>query len=135
MPEYPYAGHPHLKDPTFVEILRDHRYRTSVIGKWHIHSWPGNIGFDHYLIPRVHHCHTGQSFTQDGGPEFVPSGYSVDFEAQQVENFLQKQKKQDSPFFLYYNISVPHCPLNDAPEKYQTLYRPEDIPLRPNVDI
>ncbi len=38
------------------------------------------------------------------------------------------------PFFLFYNISPPHCPLADAPEKYLTMYRPADLPLRPNVD-
>ncbi len=135
MPEYPDAGRPHLKSPTLVEILRDHGYQTSVIGKWHIHSWPDDIGFDNYLIPRVHHCHTGQCFTENGGPEFVPPGYSVDFEVERVENFLASRKTESDPFFIYYNISVPHCPLSDAPEKFLKMYQPEDILLRDNVDI
>ena len=134
MPEYPFAGRPHLKDPTLPELLRTHGYRTSVIGKWHIHSWPHEIGFDDYLIPRVHHCHSGQCFTENGGPEFVPDGYSVDFEAQRVERFLKERRHGDIPFFLYYNISVPHCPLADAPEEFRAMYHPEEIPLRPNVD-
>lgn len=135
MPEYPDAGRPHLKDPTVAELLRTHGYRTSVIGKWHIHSWPHDIGFDDYLIPRVHHCHTGQCFTENGSPEFVPPGYSVDFEVERVERFLHDKQRESTPFFLYYNISIPHCPLNDAPEKYRTMYRPEDIMLRANVDL
>ena len=40
---------------------------------------------------------------------------------------------RSAPFFLFYNISPPHMPLLDAPEHYRTLYRPEDVPLRPNV--
>lgn len=134
LPEYPFAGRPHLKDPTLAECLRAAGYRTSAIGKWHIHSWPHDIGFDHYIIPRVHHCHTGQSFTEDGGPEFVPPGYSVDFEIERVERLLQAHKPGDTPFFLYYNISLPHCPLADAPEAFRTMYRPEDVRLRPNVN-
>ncbi len=134
LPEYPDAGRPHLKSPTLAEILRAHGYRTSAIGKWHIHSWPHDVGFDDYLIPRVHHCHTGQSFTRNGGPEFVPSGYSVDFEAEEVRSFLKEQCERAAPFFLYYNISVPHCPLADAPEQFRTMYRPEEVPLRANVD-
>lgn len=135
MPEYPFAGRPHLKDPTLAELLRDDGYRTAVIGKWHIHSWPQDVGFDRYLIPRVHHCHSGQSFTEDGGPEFVPPGYSVDFEADRVERFLADAAGAADPFFLFYNISVPHCPLDDAPERYRNLVAPGDVPLRPNVDL
>mgnify|MGYP006283351499 CR=1 FL=1 len=134
LPEYPDPGRPHLRDTTLAEILRSAGYHTRVIGKWHIHSWPHDIGFDDYLIPRVHHVHTGQSYTNNGGPEFVPEGYSVNFEAERVEKFLTSQKNSTDPFFLYYNISLPHCPLDDAPEEYTTMYRPEDIPLRDNVD-
>jgi len=135
LPEYPYAGRPHLKSPTLPEILRDEGYRTATIGKWHIHSWPHEIGFDAYLIPRVHHCHTSQCFTENGGPEFVPEGYSVDFESDRVERFIAQQREAVRPFFLYYNISVPHCPLDDAPEQFRAMYQPEDILLRANVDI
>ena len=135
MPEYPDAGRPHLPDTTLPEALSGLGYHTATIGKWHIHSWPQDIGFDHYLIPRVHHCHSGQSFTEDGGEEFVPDGYSVDFEADRVEQFLAGRANQDDPFFLYYNISPPHCPVADAPDLYRTMYAPGDIPLRPNVDL
>lgn len=134
LPEYPYAGRPHLKAPTLPELLRARGYHTATIGKWHIHSWPHEVGFDRYLIPRVHHCHTGQSYTEDGGPEFVAPGYSVDFEADRVERFLKDRSGASGPFFLYYNLSPPHNPLADAPESFRTLYRPADIPLRPNVN-
>lgn len=133
MPEYPIQGRPHLQSATIAEELRGNGYRTSVIGKWHIHSWPNDIGFDDWLIPRVHHAHTGQLFTENGGPEFSPPGYSVDYEASRVEEYLRD--KHDKPFFLYYSISPPHCPLRDAPEKYLTMYDPKDIPPRPNVDL
>ena len=42
---------------------------------------------------------------------------------------------RDNPFFLYYSISPPHMPLADAPEKYLTMYDPDDMPLRPNVFV
>ena len=135
MPEYPDHGRPHLQERTLPECLREMGYDTAAIGKWHIHSWPQDVGFDHFIIPRVHHCHTGQCFTEDGGPEFVPEGYSVDFESARVADYLRGQAGRDRPFFLYYNISPPHCPVADAPEKYLKMYRPEDIPIRPNVDL
>jgi choline-sulfatase len=134
-PQYPFEGRPHLKDQTLPEALKAAGYETAVIGKWHIHSWPQDIGFDHYIIPRMNHAHMGQNFIEDGGPEFVPEGFSVDYECERVEGYLNARKNSGQPFFLYYNISPPHCPLSDAPEKYLTMYRPEDVLIRANVDL
>jgi choline-sulfatase len=135
MPQYPSLGRPHLKDPTLAEVLGKQGYYNAAIGKWHIHSWPHELGFNEFVIPRVNHCHSGQSYTENGGPEFVPAEYSVDFEASRVEAFLQGRKENRQPFFLFYNISPPHCPLADAPEEYLTMYDPNDIPLRLNVNL
>ena len=115
------------------ELLRDAGYHTAAIGKWHIDVWPDRLGFDSYLIPRVHHRHTAQLYTRDGGPEFSPPGYSVDCEAGEVAAFLEQRRDEAEPFFLYYNISPPHCPVADAPERYRTLIDPADVKLRPNV--
>jgi len=134
MPEYPAPGRPHLPDATLPECLRTVGYRNVAIGKWHIHSWPHDIGFDEYLIPRVHHCHTGQSYTRNGGPEFVPDGFSVDFEADEAAQFLRDRQRAREPFFLFYNISPPHCPVADAPQHYLSMYDPAHVELRPNVD-
>ena len=133
MPEYPCAERPHLRDRTLPECLSDAGYRTQAIGKWHIHSWPRDIGFDGYVIPRVHHAHSAQVYTRDGGPEFAPPGYSLDFEAEEVARFLETADR-GRPFFLYYNISPPHCPVADLPEDYRTLYDPASIRLRANAD-
>jgi choline-sulfatase len=134
MPEYPFAGRPHLPDATLPELLRAQGYHTAAIGKWHIHSWPQDVGFDEYVIPRVHHCHTGQSYTENGGPEFVPSGYSLDFEVDRVGRFLRRRAAEQEPFFLYANISPPHCPMSDAPDAYTTMYGRDDVPVRRNAE-
>jgi choline-sulfatase len=133
MQQYPVHGRPHLPDPTLPEILRDSGYHTSAIGKWHIHSWPHEVGFDHYLIPRIYHRHSGQSYTEDGGPEHVPQQWSVDFEAERVARALIDRAAERRPFFMYYNISPPHCPLDDAPDRYRTMYDPDEVPIRENV--
>lgn len=134
-PQYPETGRPHLRSRTLPEVLREHGYHNETIGKWHIHSWPHDVGFDRYLIPRVNHCHVGQSYTENGEEEFVPPGYIVDYEIGRVEELLKQRSDSDRPFFLYYNISPPHCPVSDAPERYLNMYAPEDVPLRPNVDF
>lgn len=133
MPEYPERGRPHVSAPTVAELLRDAGYDTGVIGKWHIHSRPHDVGFDYSLIPRVHHAHTAQLFSENGGPEFVAPGYSLDFEVDQVDRYLSQHAGDSHPFFLYYSISPPHCPVADIPEEYRTMYAPADVPLRANV--
>lgn len=133
LPAYPLRDRPHLKDSTLMEILKPHGYFSAAIGKWHIHSWPHDVGFDYYLIPRTQHSHVGQSFTENGGPEFVPEGFTVDFEADRVGKFLAECKEKQDPFFLFYNISPPHLPFYDLPEHYRTMYKPEDMPIRKNA--
>jgi choline-sulfatase len=134
-PQYPVHGRPHLKDATLAEVLRGLGYYTSAIGKWHIHSWPHDVGFDDHVIPRMNHAHSAQLFSENGGPEFVAPGFSVDYECDRVEELIGRRAGAAEPFFLFYNISPPHCPMSDGPEHYLTMYRPEEIPIRVNVDL
>jgi choline-sulfatase len=117
---------------TLPELLRDAGYHTRTIGKWHVDAWPHHLGFDHYVIPRAHHAHSAQLFTENGGPEFCPPGFSVDFEAERFEQFVSNEQSA-RPWFCYYNISPPHMPLADMPERYLTMYDPADVVLRANV--
>jgi len=135
-PQWPTTDRGHLPDPTMPELLRDAGYTTSAIGKWHVEAWPDHVGFDHYCIPAHHHAHSAQWFCEDGGPVFSPPGYSVDYEAQRVCDYLQDRAADGSgqPFFMYYNLSPPHMPIADGPEHYTRMYRREDVVLRDNVD-
>ena len=120
-------------DPALPELLQGAGYHTRAVGKWHVDAWPHELGFDDYLIPRNHHAHTAQPFTENGGPEFCPSGFSVDYEADRVCDFFNTDMAGDQPWFLYYNISPPHMPLADMPERYLSMFDPADALLRPNV--
>jgi len=133
MTQYPQAGSPDFPDATLPELLRDAGYHTAAIGKWHVHSHPLDIGFDYSLIPRNYHCHSDQYFFENRGAEFRAEGFSPEFEAQQVGGYLAGRRQQTEPFFLYYNISPPHMPICDAPDKYLSMHDPADMPLRPNV--
>lgn len=128
---WPPSARVHLPEPTAAEQFQAAGYDTALIGKWHIHAPPEEVGFDYTLHPKVNHRHTGQEFVENGGPPQVVDGFSVDFENDCVLDFLAADR--DNPFFLYYSISPPHMPLADAPEKYLTMYDPDEIPLRPNV--
>lgn len=131
LPEYPAERRDGLPDPTIAEVFKAQGYETSLFGKWHVQPAPHLVGFDYALFPRVHHRHTGQVFVENSGLGDVIDGFSIDFEAERVSDYLGQER--DAPFFMYYNISPPHMPLADAPEKYLRMYDPDEVPLRPNT--
>ena len=131
LPEYPSERRTQLPAPTLAEQLSAAGYETALIGKWHVEPAPYLVGFDTAIYPRVHHRYTGQTFVQNRGEGSVVEGYSVEYEAQRVADFLHAP--HEKPFFLFYNISPPHMPVSDAPAYYRTLYAPDEVPLRPNV--
>jgi len=123
----------HLKDPTLPEELRAAGYRTGLIGKWHIEPSPLVVGFDHAVYPLAIHRYRGQRYIHGdeiGAPveEFAP-----EYELRELDSFLGQT--QNRPFFLYYNISLPHEPIGPAemPERYWKMYGRDEVPLRPNV--
>ena len=118
-------------DPTIAEAFGSAGYRTGLIGKWHVWTHPSTLGFDSVCYPNHMHRYTGQTFYDSDGCSRLVEGFSYEAEQDALERFLSTE--DDRPFFLYYNISQPHMPLDDMPEQYKTMYRPEDIPLRPNV--
>jgi len=98
MPEYPRKGRKHLKDETLPEILKRNGYHTCVLGKWHIWTWPDEIGFDDYVIPRTHHIHSYQLYTGNGGPEFAPDQkWSVEFEVDEAIKRLKAWSRTMTP--------------------------------------
>jgi choline-sulfatase len=134
-PQWPTGDRVGFPDRTLPECLQDAGYHTRAIGKWHIEAWPDRIGFDRYLIPAHHHAHEAQWFIEDGSRPFSAPGYSVEFEAERVRGFLRERAGGEEPFFLYYNLSPPHMPLDEAPDRYKNLYSRDQVVTRPNVTI
>ena len=136
-PPRPAAGQPRhvLPDPTLPELLRRAGYHTRCIGKWHVDAWPDEVGYDDWLICRTHHANSGQLYTHNGGPEFSPTGFGPDFEADRVARFFADQASaaNSRPWFCHLNLGPPHMPLADMPDPYLNLYDPRSIRLRPNV--
>ncbi|MEE2873344.1 MAG: sulfatase-like hydrolase/transferase [Candidatus Latescibacterota bacterium] len=131
IPEYPADNRDWLRDSTLPEAFKTQGYETALFGKWHVQPAPNLVGFDYALFPRVHHRHTGQTFVENTGQGDIVDGFSIEFEAERVNEYLAQDR--EDPFFMYYNISPPHMPLADAPEKYLAMYDPDEVPLRPNT--
>lgn len=135
MPQYPVADRVHFDSPTLAERLRALGYDTALIGKWHVHPQPGLLGFDYSLYPLAHHRYTGQTYIENSGAGEVVDDFGPHFESECIGRYLRNPARRKRPFFLYYSISPPHMPLNDAPERYINMYSAETVPLRPNVVV
>ncbi len=118
-------------DPMLPEVLHDAGYRTGVIGKWHVYPNPQSIGFESSLLVHNLHRHTRQSFYDNDGKRTEVDEFSLEHESNNVRQFLAADDER--PFFLYYNLSPPHSPLCDAPERYLNMYSRDQVQLRPNV--
>ena len=120
-----------LLDTTIAEQFKSAGYKTALIGKWHTYTMPENTGFDYSLYPAVPHKYANQTY-YEGEREFIVDEFTEEYNIRHVEKYIKANK--DEPFFLYYNISLPHMPmLADVPEKYTTMFTRDDVILRENV--
>ncbi len=122
-----------LVDHTLADCFRAAGYRTSLIGKWHIDPSPTVTGFDDALYPLTIHRYAQQTYIDQDENWRTVGPYSPDFEAEQACAYLAAPHAE--PFFLFYNIPLPHNPIGAAelPAEFATLFGPDDVPLRPNV--
>ena len=118
------------------KLLRDAGYRTYTIGKWHLGAdeaeWPKAAGFERsftllygggsYFDYRSFRA-GGSKFVADGKPTEYPVGeYATTVYTDKLIEFIEDDKGNDSPFFIYAAYTAPHWPLQ-VPDDYLDLYR------------
>lgn len=121
-----------LKHPQRVlpEELKDAGYDTSVIGKWHIDTRPTLLGFDESVVPTADY-HTKSWVSHNEKESKRVPGFTPDYELGCVRDYIENAGAD--PFFLFYNITPPHMPINDVPYKYSHKYGHESVSLRDNT--
>jgi arylsulfatase A-like enzyme len=135
--------------PTHVmlsEQFRRHGYHTFMTGKWHqddasfVRSfdaatkvYPGNGILEpvmngptgHYVIPLKEYDAAAKApFTK---LQITPGRHSTDIFGDAAVDYI-RQRPTGDPFFLYLAFHAPHDPIM-APDEYQAMYPPEQIPL------
>ena len=136
-----YQGKLNSNCVTIAEALKAGGYNTLMAGKWHVgqkpEHWPRQRGFDRYfgLIDgansyfgnRPYRPNQKLTYVLDDaeyspGPDFYATNTYTDF----AVKFIQENKNQNKPFFLYLAYTAPHWPLHALPAdiaKYKGKYR------------
>lgn len=141
---------------TLGECFQAHGYQTFGTGKWHngkrsyarSFSTGDNIFFggmaDHWNVPAYHFDPTGEykarpyiadplhsSTVELRDCEYIEAGkHSTDLFAETSVRFIEN-RDQTRPFLMYVSLMAPHDP-RTMPEKFRTMYNPDDIELPPN---
>lgn len=124
---------------TIVRLMKEAGYRTAITGKWHLGYEPKFAphlhGFDHTLycigggMDYFHYLDNvaGYNLFQDGNP-IRREGYFTDLLTDEAIGFLDEQRGDETPFFLYVPYTCPHFPFQ-GPEDAQPNPLPLDSPL------
>ncbi len=130
-------------EPKFKSIahcFREAGYRTGYIGKWHLdgHGRSNFItperrqGFDFWKVQECTHRYNDSYYYTGDGRESKWDGYDAIAQTREAKRFIA-QNSGEQPFLLFLSWGPPHNPYHTAPEKYRSMYLPEEVELRPNV--
>lgn len=130
-----YEGYLNKKVVSIAQLMKDAGYHTYLAGKWHLGLTPDQSpsakGFErsfalldayanHFIPDAIANFWEDDHFTE------YPNGqYSTDFYTDQLISFIEEDRQDKKPFFLYAAYTSPHWPLQ-APsefiEKYHGVY-------------
>jgi arylsulfatase A-like enzyme len=134
-----------LKDDvvTLPESLQKLNYTTALIGKWHLGykspDLPNDRGFRYFkgyvgdmMDDYYTHERGGINWMRENQKPIKPQGHATDLFTDWTLDYLEKQKKQQQPFFLFLTYNAPHDPVQPPQEwlKKVALREPKATPKR-----
>ncbi len=103
------------KSVTFAEVLQQARYRTGLIGKWHLGDWtvsghrkyhPTNHGFDHFMGLTGGGTTPDNPLLEEHGKVRRFEGLTTDILTDHAISFIKRNSSQ--PFLLCLHYRAPH---------------------------
>jgi arylsulfatase A-like enzyme len=121
-----------LREKTIADCFQKIGYKTGLIGKWHNGAFdqeyhPNARGFDEFLGFRASHMHYYDWVLQKNGQRINADGrYLTDVFSEAAVDFINRNGKNQKPFFLDVAFNAPHDPLevpNDEVAPYRATGR------------
>lgn len=124
--EFGYEGKLTDRIVTIPQLLKDAGYHTYMAGKWHLGkgplSNPHQKGFERsYVLLQGAGNHYNNrsaldngfsSYTEDGDPVLWKDGnYSTNFYTDKIIEYINSNKNDKKPFFVFASYTSPHWPL------------------------
>lgn len=133
---------------TIHQALKQSRYHTAYIGKWHLGYGPytedKRYGLDYIFAHNCDHQHYSVQYYENEKGPITTHGWSPEIETSKAIKFIEEHcgRKDKKPFSLYIGFGPPHngyggqkhLPYDMYPGEYN-IYDPAIIKLRPNVPI
>jgi arylsulfatase A-like enzyme len=115
------------KAVTLPQALKTAGYQTAMVGKWHLglepENHPNRRGFTHFhgfledmMDDYYTHLREGKNWMRLNGQVIDPQGHATDLFTQWAIDYLNTQKKNPNPFFLYLAYNAPHFPVQPPQE-------------------
>ena len=115
---------------TIAEALKTKGYNTGLIGKWHLgdkkQNHPLNNGFDYFwgfISGARNYFYNPNEESRNSIRNVVENhsktkfdGYLTDVLGEKAINFINKNHKANSPFFLFLSFNAPHTPMHAKKE-------------------
>jgi len=115
---------------TIAEALKTKGYNTGLIGKWHLgdkkQNHPLNNGFDYFwgfISGARNYFYNPNEESRNSIRNVVENhsktkfdGYLTDVLGKKAINFINKNHKANSPFFLFLSFNAPHTPMHAKKE-------------------
>lgn len=109
------------------EVLKENGYNTAIVGKWHLGletpSTPRERGFDYFkgflgdmMDDYYNHLRWGNNYMRLNEEVIDPQGHATDLFSDWAIDYINAQKKETSPFFLYLAYNAPHVPVQPPQE-------------------
>jgi arylsulfatase A-like enzyme len=117
-----------LEEKTFLEMLKEAKYETAFIGKWHNQDLGKNRDIDYYFGFKGQGRYNNPVISENHGPDKEYKGHVSDILADHAIKFLDG--KHDKPFCLLLWFKAPHRSWHPAP-RFKELFKDMKMPEPP----
>lgn len=125
---------------TLAEVYRHSGYQTAYIGKWHLDGNQRSAfiprerrqGFEFWKVLSCTHAYNNSFYYGDDDVRRKWEGYDALAQTAEAQQYI-RDHADGPPFALVLSWGPPHDPYGTAPQKYQDLFQPDRLALRPNV--